>query len=347
MVAPLFHGSLPHTDLSQALQFLQQCHTPWVSWPQLPQRSFWERSVVQSSYGFPGVEVDEKQRLVVVHRRESEAQLTKLALDYLERKPHQQPLQTREAEGLLTFGQLTHLLAPEIGVKGQILGPISLAAQLTDETQTPIINDATLFEGLVIHLCQRVRWQVSLLQQLQRPVLMCIEEPFLDVMHSAFIEIDRDDMLWGLARILSMIPTPQVQRGLIVGATREVGDLLQLPVDVLVVNIRESMGANALLKAISPLQHFFARGGTLGLACVAVNDQLDDVATVLQIVMPLIEQLAQAGIDPQLFVRQLVVMPVTSFGQTNITNAHHAMNVTCQVAEQLHANLEQMVRGTR
>lgn len=260
MVAPLFFGSLPHTNIDDAWQFLRECPAPWVSWPQLPQRSFWERSVVQSGYGFPGLLVDEKQRLVVVHRRESDAQLTRLALDYLERRPHQTPLRLREAEGLLTFGQFIAELAPERGIKGQILGPISLAAQLTDETQTPIINDATLFEGLVIHLSQRVRWQVAQLQALQRPMLMCIEEPFLDVMNSPFMEIDRDDMVWGLSRMLSVIPSPQVKRGLIVGATREIADLIQLPVDVFVVNVRESMGASALLKAIHPVQQFLARG---------------------------------------------------------------------------------------
>ncbi|MEY3990606.1 MAG: hypothetical protein RI985_1687 [Chloroflexota bacterium] len=340
MVAPLFFGSLPHTNIDDAWQFLRECPAPWVSWPQLPQRSFWERSVVQSSYGFPGVVVDEKQRVVVVHRRESDAQLTRLGLDFLERRPHQTPLRTREAEGLLTFGQFSQSLPPERGVKGQILGPISLAAQLTDETQTPIINDATLFEGLVIHLCQRVRWQVAQLQALQRPVLMCIEEPFLDVMNSPFMEIDRDDMVWGLSRILSVIPAPQVQRGLIVGSTREISDLLQLPVDVFVINIRESMGADALLKAVPQLTQFFARGSVLGLGCVTVNENVDDMMAVMHLLTTIVTQLVQAGIDMQVLARQLMVMPVTSFGQTNVSNATHAMSVTCHVAEQLRQYLE-------
>lgn len=340
MVAPLFFGSLPHTSIDDAWQFLRACPAPWISWPQLPQRSFWERSVVQSSYGFPGLVVDEKQRVAVVHRRESEAKLTQLALDFLERRPHHQPLQRREAEGLLMFGQFVQALAPACGVKGQLLGPISLAAQLTDETQTPIINDATLFEGLVIHLCQRVRGQVAQLRMLQRPVLMCIEEPFLDVMYSPFMAIDRDEMLWGLARILSVIPAPQVQRGLIVGATSEIGDLFELPVDVLVIHIRESMGASALLKAIPQLKQFLARGGTLGLGCVEVNDHPDDVASVMQAVTPLVAQLIASGIDAHVLRAQMVVMPVTSFGQTNIQHATHAMHVTVDVAEYLRQYLE-------
>lgn len=341
MVAPLFFGSLPHTSIDDAWQFLRECPAPWVSWPQLPQRSFWERSVVQSGYGFPGVVVDEKQRVVTVHRRESDTQLTRLALDFLERRPHQTPLRMREAEGLLTFGQFSQSLSPERGVKGQILGPISLAAQLTDETQTPLINDATLFEGLVIHLCQRIRWQIGQLQGLQRPVLMCIEEPFLDVMNSPFMEIDRDDMVWGLSRMLSTIPAPHVQRGLIVGATREIGDLVQLSVDVFVMNIRESMGASALSKAIPQLKQFFARGSVLGLGCVAVNERLDDADTVMHSLIPVITPLMHAGIDREVLARQLMVMPVTSFGQTNVANATHAMRVTCQVAAKLRHYLEQ------
>lgn len=343
MVAPLFFGSLPHTNIDDAWQFLRECPAQWVSWPQLPQRSFWERSVVQSSYGFPGVVVDEKQRMVVVHRGDNDAELTRLALDFLERRPHQTPLRMREAEGLLTLGQFVHSLPLERGIKGQILGPISLAAQLTDTKQTPIINDATLFEGLVIHLCQRIRWQVEQLQVLQRPVLMCIEEPFLDVMNSPFMELDRDDMVWGLARMLSVIPAPQIQRGLIVGATREIGDLVQLPLDVFVINIRESMGANALIKSIAQLQQFFARGGVLGLGVVAVNERHDDVDSVMRFLMPVITPLVDAGIDRGVLARQVIVMPVTSFGQTNVASATHAMHVTCHVADTLQRFFEQPV----
>ena len=343
MVAPLFFGSLPHTSIEDAWQFLRECPAPWVSWPQLPQRSFWERSVVQSGYGFPGLLVDEQQRVGGVHRREIDAQLTRLALDFLERRPHQTPLRVREAEGLLTFGQFIKELPPERGVKGQILGPISLAAQLTDEMQTPIINDATLFEGLVIHLSQRVRWQVGQLQALQRPVLMCIEEPFLDVMNSPFMEIDRDDMVWALSRMLSVIPSPQVQRGLIVGATREIADLIQLPVDVFVVNVRESVGARALITAIPQLQQFFARGGVLGLGCVASSDAVNDSVAVIQMLMPMMSQMIQSGIDVRVLINQLMVMPVTSFGQTNVANATHVMRVTCQVAGQLRHYLEHRV----
>jgi hypothetical protein len=134
-----------------------------------------------------------------------------------------------------------------------------------------------------------------------------------------------------------------VQRGLIVGATREIADLIQLPVDVFVVNIRESMGASAFLKAIPPLQQFFARGGVLGLGCVAVSDAVDDVTAVMQLLMPIVVQLIDAGIDTRILQKQLMVMPATSFGQTNVATATHAMSVTCQAAGQLRHYLEHRV----
>jgi hypothetical protein len=63
----------------------------------------------------------------------------------------------------------------------------------------------------------------------------------------------------------------------------------------------------------------------------------------MQMVIPIVMQLMQAGIDARVLASQLTVMPVTSFGQTNVAHATHAMSVTCQVAEQLRRYFEHRV----
>ena len=172
-VAPLLYGALPHATVDDAMAMLHRVAMPYTVWPQLPQRSFRERSVVQAAWGFPGVVVDERQRRVFVQRAASEAALPQLSLDFLQRRDNRAALTPTEAAGLFAMLPWLGNQPEQVGCKGQLLGPISLAAQLTDEAQIPLIADAVLFEGLVQHLCQRARWQAELLGRSKRPVLMC------------------------------------------------------------------------------------------------------------------------------------------------------------------------------
>lgn len=79
------------------------------------------------------------------------------------------------------------------------------------------------------------------------------------------------------------------------------------------------------------------------MGCVGVSESVDDVPSVMQLLLPIMAQLIHAGIDVRMLAHQLMVMPVTSFGQTNVANATHAMNVTCQVADHLRHHFEQQV----
>ena len=62
---------------------LQRLHMPYVAWPQLTQRHFYERSIVQASWGFLGVILDEAQRRVCVMREVARAALPAYTIAFL------------------------------------------------------------------------------------------------------------------------------------------------------------------------------------------------------------------------------------------------------------------------
>jgi len=65
---PLLLGSLPHRSAIQALEASGRYAGTLLAWPQLPQRSFREQSLVQSAVGFPGLVVDGAHAQVYVDR---------------------------------------------------------------------------------------------------------------------------------------------------------------------------------------------------------------------------------------------------------------------------------------
>ncbi|MCE2853448.1 MAG: hypothetical protein ACK45X_16390 [Roseiflexaceae bacterium] len=333
-IAPLLYGALPHPTLDAALSVLHRFAMPYIVWPQLPQRSFRERSVVQAAYGFPGVVIDEQQRRVFVQRAVSESAIPQLALDFLQRRDTRAAMTPAEAAGLFAVLPLLQSQQAQVGCKGQLLGPISLAAQLTDEAQNPLISDSVLFEGLVQHLCQRARWQAELLQRTNRPVLLCLDEPFIDVISSPFLSIDQDELWMGLARVLDAIP---VLRGLAISSDVPLAPLCELPIRVLMVN--SSDYAHRIIDAAASIHAFMQRGGILACGCVPVANAGMRAAHALAGMHVLLAQLHQAGIEYALMREQVMIMPVSSLGQTTVEIAEEVIAVTCEVAHALNQAL--------
>ena len=118
------------------------------------------------------------------------------------------------------------------GLKGQLLGPISLVVQLTDEHQQPLLTDLVLFEGVVVDCCLRARMQAEALMRTNRPALVCIEEPFADVMRSPFMTIDRAELLVALARVFLAVPCA---RGLAIRCGNPLSDFGSLAFDLLMI----------------------------------------------------------------------------------------------------------------
>lgn len=329
-VAPLLYGALPHPTLEAAISVLHRFPMPYMVWPQLPQRSFRERSVVQAASGFPGVVVDERQRRVFVQRTPSEVAMPQLALDFLQRRDTRAAMTPAEAAGLFAVLPLLQAQHAQVGCKGQLLGPISLAAQLTDEAQNPLISDSVFFEGLVQHLCQRARWQAELLQRTQRPVLLCIDEPFIDVIDSPFLSIDRDELWTGLARVLDAIP---VMRGLAISGDVPLAPLCALPIRVLMVNSNDY--AHRIIEAAPQMHAFMQRGGVLACGSVPVVGDTPRHAHAYARLLSLCDRLHQTGIPYTLMREHVMIMPVSSLGQTTIEIAEEVIAVTCEVATQL------------
>ena len=116
---PLLLGGLPHRNAAQALEVSRRYAGALLAWPQLPQRSFREQSVVQSMLGFPGFVIDEAQSRAYVDRRRAERELDRLGLAYLEDRYTYVALSADDALGLDELLHQAEALRGVQALKGQ------------------------------------------------------------------------------------------------------------------------------------------------------------------------------------------------------------------------------------
>lgn len=327
---PLLLGGLPHRSAAQALEISRRYAGALLAWPQLPRRGFREQGFVQSAIGFPGLVIDAPQARVYVERSRAEQALDRLGLDYLENDCAGHGLADDDAAGLAEI--LRHGEAPRgtLALKGQLLGPISLAAQLTDEHERPLIYDEPLFEALTQHLGLRAAWQEARLGELSGTTIVCLDEPFLETVGLPFVPIDWEHARERIDQTLAGI---QGCRAIYCGGAVEWAQVLQTSVDVIIADVYDHSAA--LLTAAPALRDFLDRGGVAGLGVVPAEEEALSQASAEQLagrVMALAGDLDRVGIPPEQLLRQALIVPANTLTGLSSTDAERALQLVSQVS---------------
>lgn len=325
---PLLLGSLPHSGPAQALALSRRYAGSLLTWPQLPQRSFREQGLVQAAVGFPGLVIDPGRGHVYVDRAIAERGLDRLGLAYLTHDISYAALSDDDALGLAELHRQRDSLRNVLAVKGQLLGPISLAAQLTDERQRPLIYDQMYFDALVQHLHLRAAWQTAQLAEISPTTIMCLDEPLLDSISLSFLPIDMPGACELIDEVLSGLGG---YRALYVGGAIDWHDVLQSAVDMIIADIYHH--AAALIAAGPALVAFLERGGLLGLGLVPADEEvLASVTPALLIdrVEALLSELDTYGIAREQLLRQIVITPDNMLGRLSVDLAERALQLLAE-----------------
>lgn len=328
--APLLLGSLPYASAAQALHISQRHTHELLAWPQLWQRSQREQMVPQSATGFPGLTAHEGQHQLFVQSALAQEQIERLDLAYLEGDYGYAGMTDREAAGLFELLHQSARLAGVRAVKGQMLGPISLALQLTDEHQRPLVYDPVLFDAVAQFVRMRVAWQAQRLASLGKPTIMCLDEPFLEMVGSPFLPIDWDDARTQINLALSDVGGC---RALFVGGAIDWGHLLRMDIDLIIGDVFEHSAP--LVGAAEALTLFVAAGGHIGLGIVPTEADLLASITADELVAQLamcIDALAAAEVDTTRLLRQAVITPNGALGALAPEEAEHALKLLAAVS---------------
>jgi hypothetical protein len=330
---PLLLGGLPHRSAAQALDLSRRYAGDLLTWPQLPQRSFREQSFVQSAIGFPGLVLDAERSRIHVDRKLAEQAVDRLGLAYLEDRSLHAALAADDAAGFEELLRQGDMARGARAVKGQILGPISLAAQLTDERDSPLIYDEMLFEALAQHLGLRAEWQEARLRGVNATTIICFDEPFLDSVGLPFLPLD-----WERAREQLALALGGVRgcRALFAGGTVRWAEVVEAPVDMIMADVFEH--GHALVEASAALAAFVERGGCVGMGVVPNDEEAlgrVSAAGLADMVGSLAGQIEASGIPTQRLLRQSVVSTAGTLSRLAIPAAETALQLVADVSKLL------------
>jgi hypothetical protein len=335
---PLMLGSLPYRSPTQALEMSRRYAGALLTWPQLPARGFHEQSFVQGAIGFPGLVLDAAQGRMFIDRAVAERGLDRLALAYLNDDIEYAALPGDGGAGFEELLRQGESLRGVRALKGQLIGPISLAAHLTDDRQRPLIYDEMFLEAICQHLRLRAAWQESRLGERANATIICLDEPFLEAIGMPFMPLD-----WPAARdkLVEVLGGISGCKALFAGGAVDWSEVLKTSVELIIADVCEH--SSSLTDAADGLSAFLERDGVVGFGLVPTDEEALRRATAEALVARLavvLDTLARGGVPTERLLRQAVITPTDRLGALDIALAERALALLAECSQMLRAKYE-------
>lgn len=228
-------GSVPFTNASEACRIIFDNFPKIPFWPQLSRGSFLESMYVQFSEKIPGLVIDESDKNIYVNTSDIASQIEEVYEKYLAGDLDFFALSENYARGFYEF--LECLKTPRLKnikfLKGQITGPISYALFLTDQNKKAVIYDKDLFEVLTKILVMKARWQIKKLKKYFPGTIIFIDEPYLVLIGSSFVNINIEAAFERFDELVKAIKDEGALAGVHCCGNTDFGLLLKRGIDIL------------------------------------------------------------------------------------------------------------------
>jgi len=296
-------GSLPFTSCASAIRSVAEFSPEIPFWPQLPQLSERESIVGQGlgivenlieprddGYGYEVKEGQLDSALEILHRSDGEL-LPSNAAGF------------GAFEDALSSGQFTSAVA----VKGQIEGPITLAAYVFHKGK-PFLADPALFGAIAFHISQIINWQINRLKATGLPVLMFVDEPALCLDASLANAVSERQRLNALAAMLEDARMRGAYAGLHCCAARPFERMCRVQPDIISFDAHDGLD---LFFANWHALDFMQQGGTVAYGIVPTRAGVN--AADSAIFLRWLKAASSAG-DPQKFAQRAMITATCGLG---------------------------------
>ncbi|MBS3982803.1 MAG: hypothetical protein KGZ41_03295 [Dethiobacter sp.] len=336
-------GSLPHKEAKPALDIIFR-HLPEIPhWPQLPAAGEEEGLIRQ--YLRPLLE-----RQLVVETPSRLPYFATDAADWLERLTafYSEVLAEINPDASADFGfpeavatgfysfLSQHLRQPSTRyLKGQLVGPVTMGFQVTDDKLQPAFYQDELRDVLVRTLALQVRWQARTLKAHGLPVILFIDDPGIyGYGQSTFVGLSRDAIQESLLPLIDAAHQEGAAIGVHACAGLDWSLLFELPFDI--VNIDVYHYFTSLLLYASEFNQFLSRGGALAWGIVPTSEQIEHETqiTLLDRLVEYFSLLEKKGVDTELMRKQLLFTPSCGTGTLSEQQAEKVYALLQQISKQ-------------
>jgi hypothetical protein len=309
-------GSLPLTSVAAAIRSIAEYSPEIPFWPQLPRLSERERAIGQG-LGILGDLIEARSEGYGYQVR---AGRIESVLEILHRSTGE--LTAANAAG---FGEFEEALSSGIfrsamAVKGQIEGPITLAAYLFHQGR-PFLSDPALFAAIAFHVSQIICWQIDRLKSAGLPVLLFVDEPAL-CLEAPANAVSEEQRLNALAVTLNNARVRGAFVGLHCCAARPFRRMCHAEPDILSFDADEGL---ELFFADPDARNFVHRGGLVAYGMVPTLSRLTTLDAT-SIFVRWLKAASSAG-DPQRLARSAIITATCGLGLLDPSSAAESFRV--------------------
>jgi hypothetical protein len=252
-------GSMPHQVVSSLAERLNS-RLDIPAWPQLPRRSFRESMYVQYTPSLPSIREDSRRRLIYFDTADMAPALERFYLALLSDDLGAFALQPDYSAGFFAMRERL-LKTPGEWAKGQVTGPVSLGLAISDQDQRASLYDDTLRDVIIKNVAMNARWQIRQLKCARSNIVMFVDEPYLSFFGSAFLVLDRAQLIPILDEVLVAIQREGAWAGVHCCGNTDWGLLLSTKTDIL------NLDAFGYVENLSlypvELHEYLSRGGSI------------------------------------------------------------------------------------
>lgn len=294
---------LPHRDPERALDLAFSLDIPF--WPQLPNVSYSEDTYVQTVRGFPGAVVDHEGLRILFDEDLFYAGLE----EYLESDPRGDLFAVAPGDSLTYAGFLERASADHVALRGQFMGPISLALMVKDRDNKPVIYRDEVRELLIRHVANRVNRHLRDLREINPRSFVWVDEPGLEFLFTGITGYPAENARADLDLFLSLLEGP---RGIHLCGNPDWDFLLRPDLDLLSLDAYNNR--EILVGYRGGLAGLFRRGGAVAWGIVPTHTSLlegEDPRSLADKLLSIWKRLEEEGLDPGKLRSRSLLTPAT------------------------------------
>ena len=324
-------GSLPTTDVDEALE-LVFAYAPGLPYlPQLPKLSRNEGMNEQMHEGLPGLRQREG-KWVIVQDDDFFLAVERLFAAWESPGEDDGAISPRCSAALEKF--IERVRAQGVAeAKAQVSGPVTFAMSLLDEDGNPALYNEVLREVIVKHLSLKVRWLARQIESAGASPVIFVDEPFLASFGTPFFGWTRPEQPRG---VIEAVYAAAPIKGTHCCSNTDWTIFLRSSVDIISF---DAFGfAENFLTYRDDLVEFLARGGNIAWGIVPTDPEdlaqtsAEALADRLNAMM---DKLAGYGVERDRIVRQSLITPACGLGTRPEESARPAFEMANQVAERV------------
>ena len=331
-------GSLPVTDVEDAVSLVLKYLPEAPIWPQLPQRDFREHMDIQYSEHLPGIVLDEKKKRVFFNASQDlTPELERFFGSYLEKNYTFFGLSRTYAPG---FEALKRALGKGLPdrirfVKGHITGPLTAGISYKDETGKDIVHNDVLYDAVVKDMAMNAAWQVRELRQFGKPVIIFIDEPAMETLGSAFCAVSPETVSEKLKEVIDAIHEQGGITGIHCCGNADWPLIFNADVDI--VNFDAFGYLEKVLLYPREIKAFLDRGGALAWGVVPTA-AFTGAETAVGLIAKLeggIRRLEEQGLDRKTILHQCIITPSCGMGSLTSDKSEAILKLLRTVSDRM------------